>query len=127
MGLYQEIILLKHFHKLGSKFVVENVKPYYKPLIEPTAKLHRHYFWANFPISDFEVTNKRKHSDIVGSTTVYGVNIKDTNIKNKRKSLRDMVDPELGLHILLEACKAIGVSSLKQSVEQPLQLDLRGV
>ena len=33
MKLYEEIIFLKHFFK--GKWVVENVKPYYKPLIEP--------------------------------------------------------------------------------------------
>ncbi|MDF1498839.1 MAG: DNA cytosine methyltransferase, partial [Patescibacteria group bacterium] len=32
MELYQEIILLRHFS--NGKWVVENVKPYYKPLIE---------------------------------------------------------------------------------------------
>jgi DNA (cytosine-5)-methyltransferase 1 len=100
MDLYQEIILLKHFAKNNTKYVIENVKPYYKPLIEPDHKLHRHFYWSNFNISNFEVTNKRIHNNIVGSHTVYGFNIKDTKIKNKIKVLRNMVDPELGLHIL---------------------------
>ena len=100
MDLYQEIILLKHFSKHHTKYVIENVKPYYKPLIEPDHKLHRHFYWSNFNISNFEVKNKRKHNNIIGSHTVYGFNIKDTKIKNKRKVLRNMVDPELGLHIL---------------------------
>lgn len=103
MGLYQEIILMKYYHRRGSFYVIENVKPYYDPLIPPTSAQHRHYFWANFPISIFEVKDKRKHSDIVGSSVIYGVDLSSHTLKNKRKSLRDMVDPELGLHILNEA------------------------
>ena len=45
MKLYQEIILLKHYFKGG--FVVENVSPYYKPLIE-SKKRGRHLYWTNF-------------------------------------------------------------------------------
>jgi DNA (cytosine-5)-methyltransferase 1 len=99
MDLYQQIILLKHFARKETKYVVENVVPYYDYLIQPTYKLHRHSYWSNFKISNFEVKTKRIHNNIRGSQTVYGFNIKDTNIKNKRKVLRNMVDPDLGLHI----------------------------
>ena len=43
MSLYQEIIFLKYFFK--GDYVVEDVVPFYKPLIEPTVKLGRHFFW----------------------------------------------------------------------------------
>ena len=46
MVVYQEIILLKHWFK--GKWVVENVKPYYEPLVKPTVQLGRHMFWSNF-------------------------------------------------------------------------------
>lgn len=42
MALYQEIILLQHHFK--GQFAIENVIPYYKPLIRPTIELHRHFF-----------------------------------------------------------------------------------
>ena len=100
MDLYQEIILLKHFAQSNTKWVIENVKTYYEPLIEPNHKLHRHFYWSNFNISKFEVTTERTHNKIVGSHTVYGFDIEATKIKNKVKVLRNMVDPELGLHIL---------------------------
>ena len=45
MMLYQEIIFLKHWFK--GKFVVENVIPYYEPLI-PAIKRGRHLYWSNF-------------------------------------------------------------------------------
>jgi len=100
MELYQEIILLQNFHKSHTKFVIENVVPYYQPLIIPSKKLHRHLYWANFPIGNFEVSNSRKHSDITGHGEVYGFNIKNSEISDKRKALRNMVDPDLGLYIL---------------------------
>jgi len=52
MNLYQEILFLKYFFK--GKYVVENVNGYYKPLIQPQV-IGRHYFWANFQISDIKI------------------------------------------------------------------------
>jgi DNA (cytosine-5)-methyltransferase 1 len=46
MKLYEEILFLQHYYKHG-KFVVENVIPYYEPLI-PAQKRGRHLFWSNF-------------------------------------------------------------------------------
>jgi len=103
MSLYQEIILLQNFAPKTTKWVIENVQPYYEPLIQPNKKLHRHIYWCNFRMADFKVTNNRKHNDIVGSSTVYGFNINKYQVENKRKVLRNMVDPELGLHILNQA------------------------
>jgi DNA (cytosine-5)-methyltransferase 1 len=52
MKLYEEIIFLNTFFK--GKFVVENVKPYYKPLIEPQI-LGRHRFRSNIKIPNIEI------------------------------------------------------------------------
>src|SRR6185295_13964668 len=98
MGLYQEIILLRHFAK--GKWVVENVVPYYEALIKPDAILHRHYFWSNFFIEDFIPDDKRIHNNIKANSEVYGVNLAKYKLKEKRKSLRDMVNPWVGEHIL---------------------------
>ena len=45
MSLYQEILFLEHHFK--GKYVVENVIPYYEPLI-PAKKRERHLYWTNF-------------------------------------------------------------------------------
>jgi DNA (cytosine-5)-methyltransferase 1 len=45
MKLYQEILLLEHFFK--GKYCVENVIPFYEPLI-PAKKRDRHLYWTNF-------------------------------------------------------------------------------
>jgi len=57
MGLYQEILFLQHY--FNGKWVVENVIPFYEPLI-PGKKLGRHIFWSNFIIPNF----KSKDADI---------------------------------------------------------------
>lgn len=103
MALYQEIILLKHFAKCD--WVIENVKPYYKYLIEPSFNLGRHPFWSNLVIEEKKFDKKHTISkDIIGSVTVYGFNIKDEEVKDfkggKRKALRNLVDPRIGEYIL---------------------------
>jgi DNA (cytosine-5)-methyltransferase 1 len=43
----QEIIFLEHYYK--GKYTVENVIPYYEPLI-PAQKRGRHLYWTNFKL-----------------------------------------------------------------------------
>ena|SRR3990167_8460479 len=118
MKLWQEIIFLKHFFK--GKYVVENVKSYYKPMIEPQT-IGRHYFWTNFPIADKKIdyvqigTMNRsaskeaqrraiiREAQIPELTDLHGLNLMGVKLKNKRQILRNCVYPELGLHIFQEA------------------------
>ena len=117
MSLYQEIIFLKYFFK--GKWVVENVKPYYKPLIEPQY-IGRHAFWANFKINPIEVDyqigtmNRRaskekqrkaiiREAQIPELIDLHG--LKDFKLKNKRQVLRNCVLPKIGKHILEQVLK----------------------
>ena len=54
MKLYQEIIFLEHLY--NGRYVVENVIPYYEPLI-PAKKRHRHLYWTNFNLPNI-LTNR---------------------------------------------------------------------
>jgi len=47
MTLYQEILLLNNYFE--GRYVVENVIPYYDPLI-PAQKRGRHLYWCNFTL-----------------------------------------------------------------------------
>ena len=47
MTLYQEILLLNNYFE--GRYVVENVIPYYEPLI-PAQKRDRHLYWCNFTL-----------------------------------------------------------------------------
>ena len=55
MKLYQEIIFLDTF--FNGKYCVENVIPYYEPLI-PAKKRDRHLYWTNFNLPN--VLSERK-------------------------------------------------------------------
>lgn len=98
MSLYSIIIFLKTYFK--GNWCVENVKPYYKPLIEPTVVMQRHLFWSNKDIEPrtFEkdaIRSKNKISDFDNFEIV-----EKSSIKNKRQVLRNCVLPELGLYLL---------------------------
>jgi len=110
MKLYEEIIFLKHFYK--GKWVVENVKPYYEPLIQPTVELDRHLFWSNFNIEYLEVKRKNDVSRATKEalSEQHGIVLPE-GTKDQRKLLRNCVIPEIGLHILNAA----------MSVKQPKQ------
>lgn len=98
MTLYQEILFLKHNHPC---YVVENVKPYYKPLIEPTYILQRHLFWSHKTIPSKDFTK-----DLIRSAQIpqlqekHGFNLSGYKLKNKRQVLRNCVDAEVGAYIL---------------------------
>lgn len=102
MALYQEIIFLKQWFK--GKFVVENVIPYYEPLIK-AVKVDRHLWWSNFVITSFSPTKKPPHetAKIKDLEDFYGYDLsgfKAKGINGKLKMLRNCVHPETGLHIL---------------------------
>ena len=78
MALYEEMLFLQHFFK-GS-WVIENVVPFYEPLIEPTSKVGRHCFWGNF---DFDVEDVKRPSNFINMANLAG-----------KKALQDW----LGIH-----------------------------
>lgn len=102
MRLYQEIIILQHYFR--GKWVIENVVPFYPPLINPQKILDRHYFWCNFFIEDVVIKSnfymeKNCAGDLAKS---HGINLdkyKFKSHKEKRQALRNCVNPELGKHI----------------------------
>lgn len=98
MSLWQEIIFLKYY---GKDWIVENVKPYYEPIIKPDFILQRHYFWSNkkIPERKFETDLLRK-IQIPQLQEKYGFDLSKYRLKNKRQTLRNCVYPELGKHIL---------------------------
>ena len=99
MKLYQEILFLKHNAK--CKWIVENVKPYYTPLVEPTIELQRHYFWSNFYIAPAKFEGSKLRSEqIPDLERKYGFDLSKYKISNKRQILRNCVSPEVGKHII---------------------------
>lgn len=99
MGLYQEILFLQHFCEVP--FVVENVIPYYEPIIKPTVKLDRHLIWSNFEIPEMDFKNETATWSVTSTTENYGFKLTGRNIKHRKDQLiRNLVNPALGLHVL---------------------------
>lgn len=104
MRLYQEILFLRHHFK--GKWIVENVRPYYEPIVSPTKELQRHLFWANFEIEEAVFKkDKIRTAQIPDLEKLHGFNLSPYVLKNRRQILRNCVLPELGSHILKEALK----------------------
>lgn len=115
MKLYQEIIYLKHYS--NAKWIVENVNPFYEPLISATKELGRHLFWSNFTITTTEI----KEADINRGTRkewseLHGFDLTNHKIKTRKDQIyRNCVHPETGLHILNCARNIITKSNSKQT------------
>jgi DNA (cytosine-5)-methyltransferase 1 len=101
MKLYQEILFLQHHAK--CKWVVENVIPYYEPLI-PAQKMGRHLYWSNFRLTSPKEIRK---INIGSGTNEVAKLCKFHNIdlstykgeQRKDKIARNLVDYEVGKHI----------------------------
>lgn len=100
MSLYQEIIMLSNNWYKGH-WCVENVIPYYTPLIPPSKEIERHLFWSNFTIKPLYVEKEIRISKQTSILPRHGIMMKGVEFKgDKRKVLRNLVNPEIGLHIL---------------------------
>jgi len=101
MKLYGEIIFLIHYSE--CKWVVENVKSYYDPLIKPSAYLDRHYVWSNFHISNkgFDYGGDIKQGNVKDLQRIKGVNIDKYKLEGRRRdsTVRSFVNPKLGLYL----------------------------
>lgn len=106
LSLYQEIIFLQQYAKVP--WVVENVVPYYQPLI-PGKKLGRHMFWSNFDFPHFDVPrppNFINKCNLKGKQAMmdwlgihYPENIYYGDNHCPAQILRNCVHPLLGEHI----------------------------
>ncbi len=107
MSLYQEIIFLRHFFK--GKWVVENVLPFYEPLITGRP-MGRHMYWSNFELPhcqeptppDFiNLCNlKGKQAMMDWLDIHYDENIYYGNNHCPAQILRNCVHPKIGKAIL---------------------------
>jgi len=122
MKLYQEIIFLEKW--FNGKFVVENVIPYYDPLI-PAKKRGRHLYWTNFNLPTN--LNERKCSIMEAKNELekwskfHDYDFKKYKGKQSRQKMaRNLVDYEAGKTILETA---IGIIN-KQNEQQTTIFDL---
>jgi len=125
MSLYQQIIFLNEHFK--GKYVIENVIPYYQPLI-PAKKRGRHLYWTNFnlPLEIDRIEGKGimcgQTNDEVDKLCEFH-NIKRTFLnsykgkQSKTKIIRNLVDYEVG-KIIFET--ALGILNKKNTEQTSL-------
>lgn len=124
MKLYQEIVFLQHFSK--AKYCIENVVPYYEPLI-PAQKRGRHLYWSNFPLPSI-LTNRiapamtanksRKKNQAKDLELFHEINLENYKGKqDKAKIARNLVDFEAGKTIFETA---LGIIRKQDTTQETL-------
>lgn len=97
MRLYEEILLLDGY--FDGYYCVENVKPWYEPLIKPQI-LGRHCFWANFEIPSKKFEARGSFDNIEELANKLGYDISNWKNVDKRLLLRNCVEPEVAEYIM---------------------------
>lgn len=120
MKLYEEIIFLDNI--FTGKYVVENVIPYYAPLI-PAKKRGRHLYWTNFNLPSY-LGDRPECNGFMNSSTrdevkkwckFHQIDLSGYKGKQaKNKIARNLVDYEAGLTIYNTARNIITKTDLKQ-------------
>lgn len=118
MKLYQEIIFLDNY--FNGKYVVENVIPFYEPLI-PAKKRHRHLYWCNFNLP--KVLTERKNPDLSRTKNLIDAmsEFHDYDFRKYKgkqrmnKIARNLVDYEAGKTILDTAMGIMTKQDAKQT------------
>jgi len=120
MKLYQEILFLDNYFK--GKYIVENVIPYYEPLI-PAQKRGRHLYWSNFKLPS-DVGERKQGKGIISVT---GDEVKKLSkfhdydfskykgSQRRDKIARNLVDYEVGKTILETALNIQKSKDVKQT------------
>lgn len=117
MKLYQEVILLDNY--FDGKYVVENVIPYYEPLI-PAKKRGRHLYWTNFNLpnilSNRKVLIRGSKDDMKNLSEFHDYDFRKYKGKQRRDKIsRNLVDYEAGKTILETALGIIRKQNVKQT------------
>jgi DNA (cytosine-5)-methyltransferase 1 len=116
MKLYEEILFLKHYY--NGKFVVENVIPFYEPLILGH-KRGRHIYWTNFNLPNVfgrkNVDNFSK-TDVESLSAFHDFDFKKYQGKqNRGKMARNLVDYEAGKTIFETMLGILKKQNIKQT------------
>jgi DNA (cytosine-5)-methyltransferase 1 len=119
MTLYQEIIFLDNFFE--GKYCVENVIPYYEPLI-PGKKRGRHLYWTNFnlpqKLSDRSCLVGQGKNEVYKLSCFHNFDFKKYKGKQRTdKIARNLVDYEAGKTIFNTV---INILESKKTTQQSL-------
>lgn len=114
--LYQQIVFIQHHFK--GIYVVENVIPYYEPLIT-AQKRDRHLYWTNFTLPKIISTRTKQFASIKDSRAkmekYHKIDLSSyKGNQRKDKIARNLVDYEAGKTIFETAVRIISNKTAKQ-------------
>lgn len=121
LKLYEEIIFLMHYYRSG-KFVVENVIPYYDPLIQ-AYKRGRHLYWTNFNLPN-DCGEREEGTGIISTGTDEIKKLSEfhqydfykyNGEQSRTKIARNLVDFEVGKSIF---AAALGIIIKSKNITQ---------
>jgi len=117
LKLYEEIIFLENYFE--GKYCVENVIPFYEPLI-PAKKRGRHLYWSNFNLPKDVGERKASFMDSKDEVKKWCIfhDYDFTKYKGEQridKIARNLVDYEAGLTIFNTARGIIKKNNIKQT------------
>jgi DNA (cytosine-5)-methyltransferase 1 len=117
LKLYEEILFLQNYFE--GKFIVENVIPYYEPLI-PAQKRGRHLYWANFILPN-DIGERKMFKNMIEIGDIQQLSkfhdydfTKYKGEQRLNKMARNLVDYEAGKTILETALGIIRKSNTNQ-------------
>ena len=117
MKLYEEVLFLENYY--SGKYVVENVIPFYEPLIS-AQKRGRHLYWTNFNLPN--IINERKINISSGKDEVSKLcEFHDYDFRKYKgkqrtdKIARNLVDYEAGRTIFETALGIIKKDNINQT------------
>ena len=118
MKLYEEIIFIDNYFE--GKYVVENVIPFYEPLI--TAKKRgRHLYWSNFNIPS-DIGERKTNNNVIEKGNIKQLSdfhdydfTKYNGGQRLNKIARNLVDYEAGRTIFETALEIIRKSNTNQT------------
>ena len=116
MKLYEEVIFLDYHFK--GKWVVENVIPYYEPMLNPK-KRGRHLYWTNFNLpsnlNDRRFSIARPKDELKGLCNFHDYDFNKYKGKQSQlKIARNLVDYQAGKTILEVALNCYKSNNEKQ-------------
>ena len=117
LKLYEEILFLDNYFE--GKYVVENVIPYYEPLI-PAQKRGRHLYWANFILPN-DIGERKIFKNMIETGNIKELsefhNYDFNQYKGEQsvlKMARNLIDYEAGRTILETALNIVKKSNVNQ-------------
>ena len=118
MKLYEEVIFLQHHCK--TKYIVENVIPYYEAMFNPLER-DRHLYWSNFKLPN-KLSNRTNSGNLNQKSVLkdlcYFHDYDFRKYKGSQRILkiaRNLVDYEAGKTILETAIGIIKNQNVKQT------------